>query len=176
MRTIPATVVWLTLLWVMLWGNVSVANVASGLVVAVAVLTFARRPSIRAVTRDDAAHLDPIAIVRFATYLVVKLIEANLILAWEIITPRNRINTGVVAVPLRTSSEIAMLVVANVITLTPGSVTIEAKGSPPVLYVHVLHLHDIARVRRDLLRIEQLSVLAFGSLNARAELSERVAP
>jgi multicomponent Na+:H+ antiporter subunit E len=64
-----------------------------------------------------------------------------------------------------------MMAVANVITLTPGTVTIEVEDSPPVLYVHVLHLHDLEAVRRDLLRIEEFSVRAFGSPAARAQLA-----
>jgi len=93
------------------------------------------------------------------------------VLAWEIVTPRNRINTGVVEVPLRTESNMATMIVANVITLTPGSLVLEAVGSPPVLYVNVLHLHDLERVRHDLLHIEELSVRAFGSRAARAQLT-----
>ena len=92
-------------------------------------------------------------------------------LAWEIVTPRNRIHTGVVAVPMRTDSRAVFLVVGNVITLTPGTLTLEVAGSPPEIYVHVLHLHDVDRVRRDLQRVEDLAVRAFGSQRARAQMS-----
>ena len=50
------------------------------------------------------------------------------------------------------------------------SVTIESVGSPPVLYVNVLHLDSIDDVRSDLLHIEELCVRAFGSERARAQL------
>ena len=66
-----------------------------------------------------------------------------------------------------------MMVVANVITLTPGTITIEAHGTPPVLYVNVMHLHDLDGVRRDLLHIEELSVRAFGSTIAARRSSPR---
>ena len=66
------------------------------------------------------------------------------------------------------------MIVANVITLTPGTITIESLGSPPVLYVNVMHLHDVERVRRDLLHIEELSVRAFGSKAAREQLEAKV--
>ena len=51
--------------------------------------------------------------------------------------------------------------------------TIEAKGTPSVLYVHVLHLDDIERVKAELLHLEELSVKAFGSRAARAQLGGR---
>jgi multicomponent Na+:H+ antiporter subunit E len=166
-------VVWLTALWVFLWGDLSAANLFSGLAVSLAVVALARLP--RWSHRDDAevSRLNLPATIWFGVYVLYKLVESNLVLAWEIITPRNRINSGVVAVPLRTESSMAMMTVANVITLTPGTLTIEVRGSPPVLYVNVLHLHDIERVRDGLLRIEELSVRAFGSRTARAQLAER---
>jgi len=51
-------------------------------------------------------------------------------------------------------------------------VTIEAKGSPAVLYVNVLHLNDVERVRVDLRRLEGVCVRAFGSRSARAQLAD----
>jgi multicomponent Na+:H+ antiporter subunit E len=167
---ISGVLVWLTVLWLLLWDDLSVANVLSGLAVAVAVLAFARMPRVRAADDDERPRIRPVATAYLAGYVLYKLVEANLILAWEIVTPKNKINVGVVAVPLRTDSEVAMMVVANVITLTPGTVTIEAVGSPPVLYVNVLHLHSIDDVRADLLHIEELCVKAFGSQRARAQM------
>ncbi len=166
---ISGNLFWITGLWVLLWGDLSIANVVSGLAVGVIVLSAAQLPRL-APTGGGAVRIAPLATAYFVLYVLVKLVEANLVLAWEIITPRNRINTGVVAVPLRTESSLSMMIVANVITLTPGTVTLEVAGSPPVLYVNVLHLHDLGRVRRDLLRIEELSVRAFGSAEAREQL------
>ena len=170
---ISGIVIWLTLLWVLLWGSLTFANVASGLVASVAMLAFARLPRIRTVEPDQRARIDPIATIWLVVVVVYKLAEANLVLAWEIVTPRNRIHSGIIAVPLRTDSDAAMMVVANVITLTPGTVTIEAIGHPPILYVHVLHLREIERVRTDLLHLEALTVRAFGSPAMRRNLEER---
>lgn len=174
MIRVSGLVIWLTVLWLLLWGDVSVANVLSGLAVSVAILVLARLP--RVVTRgDDTARVHPLWTLWFIGYVFVKLVESTFLLAWEILTPTNDINTGVVAVPLRTESRIAMMVTANVITLTPGTMTIDAVGSPTVLYVNVLHLADIDEVRRDLLKIEELSVRAFGSRRARAQLGAELA-
>jgi Multisubunit Na+/H+ antiporter, MnhE subunit len=171
---VSGILVWLLVLWLLLWDDVSAANLVSGVVVGAAVLAFARLPRIRRAD-DDVARVNVLRTIGFGFYVLYKLVEANVVLAWEIVTPRNTINTGVIAVPLRTESNTAMMVIANVITLTPGTMTIEVAGSPPVIYVNVLHLNDIERVRRDLLRLEELSVRAFGSRAARAQLAERSA-
>ena len=170
---VSATLVWFAALWVLLWGTLSVANVFTGVLVAVAVLFVARQPARRG-SPDSTARIRPLATLWFGLFVLYKLVEANLVLAWEIVTPRNTINTGVIAVPLRTESDVAMLVVSTVITLTPGTVTIDVKGTPPVLYVNVLHLHDLEKVRADMLDIEERSVRAFGSRDDRAQLQERL--
>lgn len=173
---LSGVLLWSTVLWVALWHDLSVANVVGGLLVGVAVLALAGVP--RVLDDDDAERIrvKPLASLYFVGFVLYKLVEANLYLAWEIVTPRNRINVGVVAVPLRTESTTAAMIVANVITLTPGSITIESLGSPPTLYVNVMHLHDVERVRRDLLHIEELSVAAFGSAIAREQLAAKVRP
>lgn len=170
---VSGMLVWLTVLWLLLWDSLSFANVASGLLVAITVLAFARLPRLRAVDPDQRGRINPFAALWLGVVVLYKLVEANVVLAWEIITPRDRIHTGVIAVPLRTQSETAMMIVANVITLTPGTVTIDAIGSPPVLYVHVLHLSEIDDVRREVLHLEALAVRAFGSPAMRRDLEKR---
>ena len=172
--SVSGVLVWVAVLWVGLWHDISVANVVSGLAVGALVLAVAGQR--RLLERDDE-HRQRFSVFRtvhFVGFVIYKLVEANLFLAWEIMTPTNKIHVGVVAVPLRTESRMAAMVVANVITLTPGSITIESLGSPPVLYVNVMHLHDLDEVRRDLLYIEELSVRAFGSASARAQLAGAV--
>jgi len=167
---------WLIVLWVAFWHDLSFANVVSGALVGALVLVSAG-----ATTRSDdddrtRARVRPLATAYFIVYVLYQLVAANLYLAWEIVTPRNKIRVGVIAVPMRTDSELVSNTVANVITLTPGTVTIESLGSPPVLYVNVMHLHDVDGVRRDLLRIEELAVRAFGSQVAREQMLEVSAP
>ena len=169
-----AAILWLIVLWVLLWGDLSFANVASGLVVAVFVLAFARVPRLLRRGDDQTPRVRPLSLLYFIGFVFVELVKSNMILAWEIITPGTRIHRGVVAVPLRTSQPITMMVVANVITLTPGTMTIEAKGDPAVLYVNVLFLHDIEQVRRDLLHLEELAVKAFGSRQARQQFADHL--
>lgn len=173
LRRLPLLVIWLTILWVLLWGDVTSGNVITGIFFGSLILAGARLSRSRAVDAETLPRVHPFMLGYFFGFVIVKLIQANLILAWEILTPRNRINSGIIAVPLHTDSELAMLTVASVITLTPGSVTLEAKGSPSILYVHVLHLHDPDEVKKRILRIEELTIRAFGSRRDRMQLRAR---
>jgi multicomponent Na+:H+ antiporter subunit E len=161
----PGSLLILVLVWVALWEELSWGNVVSGTLVGLAVLALSPpRP------RPTSGKLRPIPAIRFLTYFMWKLAESNVIVGWEVVTPRNRINEGIVAVPIRGLSDRLITLVANCISLTPGTLTLEVERSPAVLYVHVLHLDDVAAVRRDVQHLEALAVRAFGSDQAVAAL------
>lgn len=158
MRRIAATAV-LVAVWIGLWQQLSVANLLSGTAVAAAILwlfpVITADPSRRPVVR-------PLRALHFLGYFLVNLAEASAVVAWEIVTPTNRINQGVVAVRIRGASDALVTLVANAISLTPGTLTVEVGRGATVLYVHVLHLRDVDEVRRDVLRLEALAIRAFG--------------
>jgi multicomponent Na+:H+ antiporter subunit E len=142
--------------WIALWEDPSIANVVGGtLVGGVAMLLAPLRP------RQRGLVFRPVAAVRLALYFVWQLIVASLVVAWEVVTPRNRINEAVVAVTLHCDHPFIITLVANSVSLIPGTLTLEARGDPPTLYVHVLHLKSVAEVRSDLRRFEELAVRAL---------------
>lgn len=155
-RSLPL-LVWLLVVWFALWEQISVANALSGLAVAGAI-TF-----LHPLGTDRQGRLHPLAAARLLGYFAWKLLEATALVAWEVLTPRSHIRQGILAVPLRTSSSTIATLVANMITLTPGTVTVDIDEGGRVLYVHVLHLHDPDAVRRDLHHLEELTIAAFGS-------------
>lgn len=156
--------------WLALWGGISAANLLSGTLVALLLLgLFPLRTSTR------PGRFRPLWALRLVVYFLIKLVEANAVVAWEVVTPRNRIVEGIVAVPVTSASDVLVSVVANAISLTPGTLTIEVGTDPHVLYVHVLHLHDIDAVRRDVTRLERYVLRAFGSEEAVREVERRLA-
>ncbi len=159
-RQLPM-VAWLLAVWLFLWEELSFANVLAGLALGfLLVVLFPMRP------RGIPGALRPLAAVRFLGFFAWKLVEASVIVAWEVVTPQTRVNEGIVAVPIRGVSETLTTLVANAISLTPGTLTLEVRHRPPVLYVHVLHLDDIDAVRRDVQYLEVLAIRAFGSSTA----------
>lgn len=163
-------VVWLVAVWVALWNDISVANIASGLLVATALLWI-----FRSAGPYEASRVQPVALVSFLCYFLVELVKATGVVAWEAVSPRSRINEGVVAVDLAGTSHLVVTLVANAITLTPGTLTIDARTHPggATLYVHVLHLRDIESVRADVQKLEERALKALGSSSARSDSHDR---
>ncbi len=182
---IPATMAWLTLLWVLLWGHASYANVLGGIAVSAGVVLFARL---------DSGSLRPTRFrpwwaFRYVLTLGWQLLVSNIRLAYEILTPGDGTHTGIIAVPIRGGSDAVVNLVANSITLTPGTMTIDVErhdirtdGGPPdrpgggsrrssggdleagaTLYVHAMYAKDVEAVRHDILKLEALALHAFGT-------------
>jgi multicomponent Na+:H+ antiporter subunit E len=144
--------------WLLAWGEVSVANVASGLVVA-AVLLIAFPPHRRT---KAAPKVSLLGTARLVLYVLGQLVPSNVLVAREILSRRSRIRTGVLAYPLQHPSEEVLTLMAHVIALTPGTMTVEATREPAVLYVHFLLLDDVDQARRTVARLERLAVAALG--------------
>lgn len=173
---LPALIIWLTLVWALLWGDLGLASLLSGLGVAVFVVLVARPTGVRGI---QVTSFRPVSAVVFVVYFLVQLVKSSVEVAWEVITPGSNVNRAIISVPLHITTDGLTTVVGNAITLTPGTLTVDVRRTgpdrPPVLYVHALHFTDVASMRRDVLRLEHLAVRAFGTREQRAELDRVVA-
>lgn len=159
MRT-TGFVVALAVIWVLLWGSPSFANVASGLLVGVIIVFtipgLRRRSGRRPVVR-------PLAVLRLGGYLIWTTIVSNVVLTREVIRPGSRIHTGVVGVELPGCSDEILTLITNLLALAPGTMPVDLTMDPTTLYVHVLHFEDVEQVEREILRLTDLVIRAFGS-------------
>lgn len=150
-------VVWLTALWMVLWRDPSLGTFVAGAAVAAAVVG-----AVPGRHQREARHsVRPAALAAFVGFFAWKLVEANLVLAREIVTRKDHLQRGIVAIAVPDTSDLVATIVANAITLTPGTVTLESRRDPRTLYVHVLHLRDVEAVRRDVHRLQSMAARAF---------------
>ncbi len=145
-----ATMVWLTAVWVALWGTLTWANLLGGLLVAGLVETILppHRPGPPVGTR-------PLVAVRLVFYLLWKMVEASVSVAWEVLSP-GRVKSAIIAIPIRGASPAVISAACIGIGLTPGTMVLEISQNPPTLYVHILRMSSIERSRADVLRLERL--------------------
>lgn len=165
-------VLWLTAVWVALWGSVTPANVLGGLAVAVALLAVpTREPATPAV--GVRGRINPVGLLRFAAYFAVALVKASIEVVVLVLNPRMRLRQAVVAVPVAGASDALLTLLANSISLTPGTLTLEVDREQRVLYVHALQVGEgpdgLDRVRRDIAVLEGYAVRALGSPESVAE-------
>ena len=159
---------WLTLVWVGLWGSLSPANVLGGL--AVAALLVVALPLTEV---PLAAEVRPVALLRFVGFFAVDLVRSSWQVALLVLRPRRPLRQAVLAVPVRGASDQLLTLLANAISLTPGTLTLEVDRPRSTLYVHVIDVGPgVEQVRADILAIERLAILAVGSPDARRALAQ----
>lgn len=152
---------WLFVMWILLWGDLNLANVVTGAVLAIGLVVLFPPDA----TNDDPIVVRPVAAASFSVWFLWALVVTNVAVAKEVLLPgsRSEIHPAVVACYLRTESGRLATLVANAITLTPGTLTIDARGRPAVLYVHVLAFESIEATRAEVEDLERRIVRAFGT-------------
>jgi multicomponent Na+:H+ antiporter subunit E len=105
-------------------------------------------------------------LVSFLLLVGKEIIVSNIALAWLLLQPHPRLAPGIVAIPLDVTSDLEVTILATIITLTPGTLSLELGQNDHgqrVLYVHNLVVDDPAAMRqsiketfeRKLLRVTQ---------------------
>jgi multicomponent Na+:H+ antiporter subunit E len=136
----------LALIWAMLTGNFHLRNFAFGFLLGFLVL-YASRHGVGGAPRYALRVRNAAA---FVLYFLWQLVLANLRVAWEMVTPGYQMRPGIIAIPLdaQTDAEITML--ANVITLTPGTMSVDVSTDRRVLYIHAMYVKDPDALRRSI--------------------------
>lgn len=88
--------------------------------------------------------------IRFGAFLVQDVVRSAVRIAVEVVKPRLRLRPAIIAVPLdaRTDAEITLL--ANLITLTPGTLALGLSPDRGTLYVHFMFVDDPDAARGEI--------------------------
>lgn len=155
-----SAIAWLTVIWVAMWGHVSVLVVAGGVVVAVVVcLVFPLPPVHMNLT------VRPLRLAWLVVHFLWDVVKASAHVAVVTLRFRHQPRNAVIEVDLRSHSDFVLTVVAEMVSLVPGSLVVEARRSTHTLFLHVLDARDLAGVedmRRSVFALERRVVRAFG--------------
>lgn len=91
-------------------------------------------------------------IVNFVLYFLFELMRSSVRVAYDVLRPNpwTRVAPAIVAIPLTVETDIEITLLANVITLTPGTLSLDVSDDKRVLYVHAMYDGDDP----DLIRAE----------------------
>lgn len=143
-------------LWVALWGELSVANVASGLVV-IAVITW-----LFGGDSLGSYFVRPWGAIKAIGYVGWSLVTSSLQVVRAVLLPNpSRVATSIQEVKLAGDSPFIASIVANAITLTPGTMSIEVNPQTRTISVHVLGAVDEQQFRESILKLERIISGAF---------------
>ncbi|MGP2438916.1 Na+/H+ antiporter subunit E [Streptomyces sp. JW3] len=153
-------VAWLTVIWNLLWGTVSWGNLVNGIIVAVAVCLAFPLPAV-----DLGLRLRPLGILRLGAYLLYDMFSSSVQVTRQIFE-QDPYHAAVVAVPLRSRSDLMLTATAVAVSNVPGGSIIEVRRATATVFVHVLDADDPGAVdsaKRQVWRMEELVARAFGT-------------
>lgn len=135
----------LALAWVVLTGEFTPVSFGVGFVLAFLLLGLTER-----VISPSNYFARASRIVTFVLFFLWELLLATLRVAYMVLSPRMTLRPAVVAIPLDVQSASEIVLLANLITLTPGTLSLDTSADRRTLYVHALHVEDVETFRREI--------------------------
>ena len=147
----------LTLVWSGLLGGITLANLVSCFVVSYFLLWL--------VTRGQRGHDGYFGklprVLGFIGYYLWELVKSNAIIAYDVLTPTHHMKPGVIGIPIEAKTDLEITALANLITMTPGTLSLDISPDRKTLYVHAMYIHDPEELRRDIKENFEPRVLAL---------------
>ncbi|TIP09236.1 Na+/H+ antiporter subunit E [Mesorhizobium sp.] len=144
----PLLTMLITVVWVLLNNDVSIAQAVIGLVLGLLVpkatsAYWPGRPRMRA----------PLVVIEYLLIVLCDIVVSNMQVAYLVLFRRgDQLRTRYITVPLVLTTPEAITVLAGTITMTPGTVTADVSADGRALLVHCLETDDpeatIARIKK----------------------------
>jgi len=151
-------VLWLVLVWVLLWGNISAANVLSGLAVALVITVLLPLP---AVPVEGRFH--PLSVLRLVLTVAYWLVVSSVQVAALALKPGPPPLTAVLRAHLDIKSDLVLALAVNIMNLTPGNIVLEIDQTRRMIYVHVLDVGSERTVNRFYHQVDKLQKMLVAS-------------
>ena len=133
----------LALVWAALDGQFQTGDLIFGFVLGYIVLWL-----LQPIVGKSSYFLKLFQVIGLGVYFVWIFILSNLRVAYNVIAPLSRMRPAVIAVPLDEMTESEITILANMISLTPGTLSLDVSNDQKVIYVHTIFVSDIDEFRR----------------------------
>ena len=132
----------LAIAWAAVTGDMTISNLAVGFILTYVILAVIYKPTGRTNYFSKVGQ-----VARFGVFFAWELLIATLRVAADIATPRHRMKPAILAIPIDTRSPGETTMLANAITLTPGTLALDVSSDGKTLYVHAMYAADVESAR-----------------------------
>lgn len=140
----------LAMTWVALLGSFTPGNVLIGFLIGYLVLFLSRR------ALPPSTYFEKVyKAIGFTLFFIWELVVASLRVAIDVISPRHHMQPRVIAYPMEAHSQAEIILLSNLLTLTPGSLSLDVSSDRKVLYVHVIYAENEEQAIASLRRLER---------------------
>jgi multisubunit Na+/H+ antiporter MnhE subunit len=93
--------------------------------------------------------------LEFIVFYLIKLVEANFYIAWDILTPKMHTKPAFMEVPVTLKSDLGLLLFSNLLSMTPGTLSMDISEDKKTVWVHVLYYSTDDIMLKDFKRIQE---------------------
>lgn len=140
----------LAIIWLILTGNFNEVNFLFGFVFSYFILWL-----LVPRTESRLYFKKVFKSISFLFYFLFELLKANLRVAYDIITPHHHMKPGILAVPLDAKSGLEITILSNVVTLTPGTLSMDVSDDRMVMYIHFMYIYNEKDARDQIKNFEK---------------------
>ncbi|MEX0614934.1 MAG: Na+/H+ antiporter subunit E, partial [Methylophaga sp.] len=94
----------------------------------------------------------PWLLIKYVAFVLWEIMIANMVVAKMILGRADKLQPGFIAYQLQLQSPVAISLLANTISLTPGTVSCDLSEDGGTLLIHALHIGDAAAIKADIAR------------------------
>ena len=141
------TNVLISLLWALLVGKVTVGNLTAGFILGYIALALLYP---REEEQKNAYFQKSMQTIRFALFFTKELILSSWRVACDVVKPLPLMRPGVIGIPLDAETDLEITMLANVISLTPGTLSLDVSADRKTLYIHAMYVTDPDDLRREI--------------------------
>ncbi|MCK0471638.1 Na+/H+ antiporter subunit E [Halalkalibacter sp. APA_J-10(15)] len=127
----------IALVWVLLQNSYTGVDFLVGYVIGILILFVLRR-----FLRFDFYFRRVWAIMKLVLLFIKELVLANIDVIKIVLSPKMNIKPGIVAVPTKLKSEFEITLLASLISLTPGTLSMDFSSDNQTIYIHSIHVPD----------------------------------
>ncbi len=88
--------------------------------------------------------------LNFSFFYFSEMVKANLMLARDILSPKIKIKPGIVRINIDEKTDNQLLIIFNLITMTPGSMCMDLSADRKAIYVHGMYVNDRDRFEAEI--------------------------
>ncbi|MCG3191993.1 MAG: Na+/H+ antiporter subunit E [Thermoanaerobaculia bacterium] len=101
------------------------------------------------------------ALVRLAGRLAIDTIRSSIQLAHDVLSPRDLSSVRVLEFQTRARTDLELMLLSCAITLTPGTLTLDAGDDRRTLLIHAMYAADAERVLGDIRERYEADILCL---------------
>jgi multicomponent Na+:H+ antiporter subunit E len=141
----------LAIAWLIVTGSFTEVNFLFGILVGYGILAIASRQ-----IEGGSNYVRKVPkIISFIGFFIVDLVNANLRVAYDVITPTHLMRPGVIAYPLMAEGDVEITILGNLISVTPGTLSLDVSTDRKLLYIHAMYLDDEESLRANIRELER---------------------